>query len=90
MEKKYQIGQSVEIMYFGSPEKMIIKSQDPKDLQWKCVWPEGVGLGSCYYTESELDNMAKEVAKFRKKHRDLFPEDTDAMGNCYSDADPGL
>ena len=29
----------------------------------------------------------------RERRKDIFPcfgEDTDAMGNCYSDADPGL
>ena len=90
--KDYKVGDSIRVMYFGSPNKMIIESQ-ADDGQWKCVWPTGQGYGSCYYTSGQIDEHEARCAAYTppmpvsQLFIDLY---TDASGNCYSDADPGL
>lgn len=89
----YSIGQKVNVMYFGTPTKMIISEQNTDTKQWKCVWPEGQGYGSTYFSEDELDRHAHECAMFLSSRRasQLFMENyTDGAGNVFSDADTGF
>lgn len=93
----YKKGRVVNVWHWGKPEQMkvISHSWESQKVQLQHVNTSG----SCWYTPEELDSMENKCQEYyrelnKKNAVNLwdypYMDDTDCMGNNFSDADPGL
>ena len=86
----YKIGQHVNVMSWGSPERRIILELDKKSGKFKVGYDKAPG--SAYYTPQELDEHEIRVRRYyfeQSQINDLGPTGH-GPDICYSDADNGL
>lgn len=93
----YKIGEVVDVFHWGKPEKMKVAGFCPQRNKIEMAYIDGP-FGGCFYSPEELETMEEKVNEYYRRIPGKYaPElgfeigdQTDCMGNSFSDADPGL
>lgn len=87
---EYKIGQRVPIRYFGSPECMKVDEINEVENKVFLRFINRGGMGGSWYSPEELQEHLEWCNNYIPT--DLFEQynQTDCMGNVFSDADNGL
>ena len=89
VSEKYKIGDIIQVMHVGQPEKMKIIAFD--NGMFQCQFLNAFGIS--WYTEEQLNQHKARLQEFEKPIKvteDWADKYTDANGMCFSDADPGF